>query len=345
MKRIYNKHFSILCLLVMIINILLLSGCAQETMERYVRAVQDDEIELNDEIDASIREFLGFDDSEASKDVTAEKEVTDEGSYVFSEGQLEIHFIDVGQADSTLILCDGDSMLIDGGDENAGTLVQNYIFKQGIGKLNYVIGTHPDSDHYGGLDVIITKFDCENILLPDYKKDTKACESVYDAVFYKNYNVTNPVTGDVFNLGGAKITILAPIHYDYGEESNNYSICILIEYGSKRFLFTGDAEKEVETDLVNSNYLIKADVYKVGHHGSGSSTTDDFLSAVDPEYAVISCGEGNEYGHPHAAVLNRLRKDNVKVFRTDEQGSIICYCDGESISWNCSPSTSWTSGN
>lgn len=290
--------------------------------------------------------------SETSEDIgsgqvvegKSQEEDISESSYVYSRDKLEVHFIDVGQGDAMLLLCDGEAMLIDAGDNDKGTLVQNYIFKQGVGRLKYVVGTHPDADHYGGLDVIITKFDCGDIILPSYERATASCRDVYDAISYKGYSVMSPDVGTVLSLGGANITILAPVHYDYGDEVNNYSIALLVEHGKNKFLFTGDAENEAETDMVNTGRMTDVDVYKAGHHGSSSSSTSALLDSISPEYAVISCGENNDYGHPHAAVLNRLRKMGVKVFRTDEQGSIIAYSDGNEITWNCMPSVTWKAG-
>lgn len=267
-----------------------------------------------------------------------------ENSYAYSKDKLEVHYIDVGQGDATLLLCDGEAMLIDAGDNDKGTLVQNYIFKQGVGSLKYVVGTHPDADHYGGLDVIITKFDCGEIFLPDFERDTATCRDVYDAIVYKGYTVRTPEVGTVLSLGGAKVTVLGPTLYDYGEDSNNYSIVLLVEHGNNKFLFTGDAEKEAEADMLNAGVMCDVDIYKAGHHGSGSSSSADLLNTIRPEFVVISCAQDNDYGHPHASVLNRLRKMGVKVFRTDEQGSIVACSDGNEITWNCSPSESWKAG-
>lgn len=282
--------------------------------------------------------------SEQKTEEAFQKEDIPESSFVYSQDKLEVHYIDVGQGDATLLLCDGEAMLIDAGDNDKGTLVQNYIFKQGVGSLKYVVGTHPDADHYGGLDVIITKFDCGDILLPSYERDTATCRDVYQAITYKGYAVMHPDVGTVLSLGGAKITILAPVQYNYGDEINNYSISLLVEHGNNKFLFTGDAEKEAEADMVSTGMLTDVDVYKAGHHGSSSSSSSAFLDIVQPEYAVISCGEDNEYGHPHASVLNRLREMGVQVFRTDEQGSIVAYSDGVEITFNCSPSETWKAG-
>ncbi len=260
------------------------------------------------------------------------------------EGMLEVHYIDVGQGDATLIKCGSHAMLIDGGNNNKGTTVQLYLKKQGVESLDYVIGTHPDADHIGGLDVIVYKYNCDTVIMPDYEKDTKTYQELVDVIHDKNMKITYPVVGEQYALGEAKFTIIAPNSNSYGGNANDYSVAILLEYGKNRFLFTGDAEEASEAEMLTNGIDISADVYKVAHHGSRSASTQEFLNAVHPKYAVISCGEGNSYGHPHAEVLNRLRSMGVEVFRTDEQGSIIASSDGENITWNCSATDSWQSG-
>lgn len=258
-------------------------------------------------------------------------------------GNLEVHYIDVGQGDATLIMSEGHAMLIDAGDNNKGTAVQAYLQNQGVTTLDYVIGTHPDADHIGGLDVILYKFDCRTILMPDAKNDTKTYDDVVAAMKSKNYRVTEPVVGDRYTLGNASFTIIAP-NKDYGSDNNNNSVGIILENGKNRFLFTGDAEEEAENDIVDQGIDISADVYKVAHHGSKTATSERFLEKVSPAYAVISVGEDNKYGHPDAAALNALRAQGVKVFRTDEQGTIVAKSDGYEITWNCSPSETWQAG-
>ena len=260
------------------------------------------------------------------------------------EGTLEVHYIDVGQGDATLIKCGSHAMLIDGGNNNKGTTVQLYLKKQGVESLDYVIGTHPDADHIGGLDVIVYKYNCDTVIMPDYEKDTKTYQELVDVIHDKNMKINYPVVGEQYALGEAKFTIIAPNSNSYGGNANDYSVAILLEYGKNRFLFTGDAEEASETEMLSNGIELSADVYKVAHHGSRSASTQEFLNAVRPKYAVISCGEGNSYGHPHAEVLNRLRSMGVEVFRTDEQGSIIASSDGENITWNCSATDSWQSG-
>ncbi|MBO5372945.1 MAG: MBL fold metallo-hydrolase [Lachnospiraceae bacterium] len=258
------------------------------------------------------------------------------------DSKLEVHFIDVGQGDATLITCDGESMLIDAGDNSKGTAVQQYLRMQDISELEYVIGTHPDADHVGGLDVVITKFDCHTIFLTGEERDTDTYRDVLDAMAYKGYEMTVPSAGEEYALGSAEFTIEGPIIL--GEDSNDNSIVIHLEHGDNSFLFAGDAGEEEEKDILSTGRDIEADVYKIGHHGSKTSTSEEFLQAVNPKYAMISVGEDNKYGHPSAEVLNRLRMQGIEVFRTDEQGSIVAVSDGEAITFNSSPSESWTSG-
>lgn len=257
--------------------------------------------------------------------------------------RLEVHFMDVGQGDATLIMTDGHAMLIDAGNNNKGTAVQSYLQKQGIKKLDYVIGTHPDADHIGGLDVIIYKFDCQKVLLPDYRKNTKTFEEVEDTMKTKNYKAVYPSVGDTYQLGDAVFTVTAPADKKF-DSANDYSISVRLQYGNNTFLFVGDAEEDSEKEMLKSNQEIGADVYKVSHHGSKTGTSEEFLEKVDPQYAVISCGEDNSYGHPHAEVLNLLRREGIKVFRTDAQGTIVAVSDGKKITWNMSPDESWKAG-
>jgi competence protein ComEC len=259
-----------------------------------------------------------------------------------AEGTLEVHFIDVGQGDSTLVICNGHAMLIDAGNNYKGTTVQLYLKKQNIDSLDAVIWTHPDVDHIGGADVITTKYNIGTIYMPSITADTKIYEELIDAIAYRNYTITAPPIGSSFELGGAVVTFLGP-ETTYPGDNNNSIVC-MIQFGSNKFLFTGDAEEEAESALVSTYADLSADVYKVGHHGSRTASSAKLLNAVNPTYAVISCGEDNTYGHPHAEVLNRLRNMGIKVFRTDEQGSIIATSDGTNITWNAEPSDTWKEG-
>lgn len=261
---------------------------------------------------------------------------------VNDSGRMEVHFIDVGQGDATLVTCDDKAMLIDAGDNSMGTTVQLYLQKQGIEKIDYLILTHPDADHIGGADVIVTKFEIANVFMSDFTKDNKTYDDLIRALKNKNYKWSTPSVGNTYRLGSAEFTILAPnTLYD---DPNNSSIALLLRNGEDSFLFTGDAEEEAEYDMLANGLNMSCDVFKAGHHGSSTSNSEDFLISASPEYVVVSCGEDNSYGHPHAEPLNVFRSMGIQLFRTDEQGTIIATSDGTGITWNCAPSDSWQVG-
>ena len=266
------------------------------------------------------------------------------GTAVSDGSTLEVHYLDIGQGDCTLIRQGDHAMLIDAGNNSKGTKVQAYLENQGIDHLDYVIGTHPDADHIGGLDVIIYKFDCGKVMMPDYSKDTQTYDDVIQAAKSKDYQIAHPKAGEEYTLGEAEVTVVCPVKDNYGSNANDYSIGVRVQFGENSFLFTGDAEEHSEEDMVSSGENLKADVYKAAHHGSRTANTEDFLKAVDPQYVVISCGEGNTYGHPHAEVLNRLREMGIQIFRTDDQGTIVAVSDGQTIAFNASTSDNWTPG-
>lgn len=309
--------------------VLLLAACGTVTQEdpQENSAVQES-LRENNAVQESLRENAAALESISGSDAA------------FSE--LQVHFIDVGQGDSTLILCGNEAMLIDAGDNDKGTTLQLYLQKQGVEALTYVIGTHPDSDHIGGLDVILTKFDCATVILSETASDTAAYRDVIDTLAYRNYQNTPPLTGDSYRLGDAEFTIIAP-NGEY-DNDNNSSVGIRLVHGNNSFLFTGDAEAEAEADILQNGIDIRADVLHTSHHGSATSGSRDFISRVAPTYAVISCGRDNPYGHPHEQTLDTLQEFDIQVFRTDEQGSIVAVSDGNSITWNVEPSQTWKAG-
>ena len=250
--------------------------------------------------------------------------------------------MDVGQGDATLIKCGDEYMLIDAGENEQGTKIQAYLEKQGVEKLDYLILTHTDSDHIGGSDVIINKFDVEQVFLSDFKKTNRTYEDLKDALKYKKLTPILPEPGSQYTLGNATITFIAP--NDTYDAPNNSSIALVVDHGENSFLFTGDCEEGAEQDILEAGHYVDCDVFKLGHHGSSTSNSEAFLNAVTPVYGVISCEEGNSYGHPHAEPLNRLRAMGTLLFRTDEQGTIIASSDGEKITWNCAPSDTWQVG-
>lgn len=255
---------------------------------------------------------------------------------------LSVHFIDVGQGDATLFICDGEAMLLDAGNTSSGTSIQLYLKKRGISTLKYLILTHPDEDHIGGADVIVTKYNIDNVFMPSLEKDTTAFAELMDALEYRRYKWSTPNVGDIYTLGSATITIIAP-NRSYSEV-NEASIGILVTHGSNKLLLTGDAEGEAEKDIVNNGINIDCDVFKAGHHGSRNSNSIDLLRAASPEYVIVSCGAENSYGHPHAGPMNDFKSMGMKLFRTDEQGTIVVDSDGTNLVWNMSPTDNWGAG-
>ena len=256
--------------------------------------------------------------------------------------QLEVHFLDVGQGDCILIKCGNESMLIDAGNNSQGTNVQNYLTKHGAGELKYAIATHPDADHIGGLDVVLYKIKCETLIMPDKANHTKTYEELMEVLSQKSIVPVRPVVGATYKLGDASFQILAP-GGDYGDP-NNCSVAILLTHGNNRFLFSGDAGYESDQAMLETGINLDVDVYKVSHHGSKSGSSEAFVNALSPTYAIISVGTDNDYGHPHAEVLNRLRSYGCNIFRTDEQGTIVALSDGQSLQWNAAPTESWKAG-
>ena len=258
------------------------------------------------------------------------------GNKIAAVGNLKIHFINVGQADSILIQQGSKLMLIDAGNNGDGKLVKNYLLELGVKTLDYVIGTHPHEDHIGGLDYIINNFKIGKIYLPKATSTTKAFSDVIVAIKNNGMKIAEPKPGETFNLGTSKCTILAPNSSKY-EDLNNYSVVVKFEFGSNSFLLTGDAEDISESEMLANGFNVKADLLKIGHHGSRSSTTDAFLYKVNPKYAIISCEAGNDYGHPHKATMDKLKNKNVPVYRTDELGTIIATSNGKTITFNTKP--------
>lgn len=246
-------------------------------------------------------------------------------------GQVRIHFLDVGQADSILIQDpSGQNMLIDAGNNGDSDFVLSYIRDLGIDRIDVLIGTHPHEDHIGSLDDVVENFDIGKIYMPKVNHSSKTYEDVLVAIKNKGYKIASPQAGSRFDLGDAECTILSPISKSYSD-TNNYSITVKLDYGENSFLFMGDAENMVEKEIIEMGYLIQADVIKLGHHGSRHSSSEAFLDKVDPEYAVISAGKGNSYGHPHPETLDRLEEREIETYRTDEMGSIVVESDGSEV--------------
>lgn len=248
------------------------------------------------------------------------------------EGNMIVNYIDVGQADAILVEVGSKKLLIDAGKTEAGEKVAEFLDDKNVKKIDYVIATHPHEDHVGGMSYIIDNFDIGKFYSPKVTTTTKTYENMINSLKKKNLKITSLKGGEDpgIDLDGAKIEVFSPNSYKY-EDLNNYSPIIKITYGEKSFLFTGDAEKEIENEVIDKNVDLKSDVLKVGHHGSTSSTTQEFLNEVSPSIAVISVGKNNTYKHPGEKTLIKLEKKNVKIYRTDIDGNIILSTDGSKI--------------
>lgn len=242
---------------------------------------------------------------------------------------LKIHVIDVGQADSVFIeLPNNQTMLIDAGNNSDDDLVIDYIKGLSYDKIDYIIGTHPHEDHIGGLDAVIDTFEIGKVYMPKVQNNTKTFEDVLISVKNKNLKIATAVAGvNIINSDDLKINIISPQNKEY-EDLNHYSSVIKIDYGTNSFILMGDAEKINEEEITSD---IDADMIKIGHHGSNTSTSEQFIKKVSPDYAIISVGKDNEYGHPHEDTLNLLRNIGAEVYRTDELGTITVISNGEII--------------
>lgn len=268
-----------------------------------------------------------------SKETQNEERSTSILKEIMPTSNMEVHFIDVGQGDSILIKSNKEYMLIDAGKNEDGELVVNYLKAEGVDRLKYVIGTHPHEDHIGGLDDVINNFEVETVLMPDVAHTTKTFEDVLTAIADNKLEITIPKMGETYKIGEAEFEIVTPDKEEYGDNLNNASVGIKLVNQNNSFLMCGDAEKEVEREILNSGIDIKAQVYKASHHGSNTATTEEFLKAISPEYAVIECGKDNQYGHPHKETLKKFADMGVEVFRTDINGTIVAISDGNKITW------------
>ena len=247
------------------------------------------------------------------------------------EKLFSVHIIDIGQGDSIFIqTLDDKRILIDAGDEEAEHTIYSYLKRRGVKKIDVLIATHPDTDHIGSMDYIIDKFKISHFYMPNAKTDSEAFYNLLDSCKEKNLKIEYLTKGNVLKIDGSTtMEILSPSKIT--DKNNLNSIVSLLNYKGYEFLFTGDAEKENESEILSSCNLPDIEFLKAGHHGSSSSSTDEFIEKLKPEAVAISCGYNNDYGHPHRSVLDTFRENGSVVYRTDKNGSLVFYCDENGI--------------
>ncbi len=248
------------------------------------------------------------------------------------DGEMAVHFLDVGQGDCSLIVMpNGQTVLIDASTKDEADNILEYISNQNVTHISYFILTHPHADHIGSAQKIVETLSIGKIVMPDVQTDTATFEKLLIAIDKKNIPVHIAKVGDIISLENANMKILGPVKKT--DDLNNMSIVLRFDYGKTSFVFTGDAEKPSEADMLDkfSSSEFRADVIKIGHHGASTSSSTEFLSAIKPDYAVISCGKDNSYGHPHTETINTLNSLGIKYFRTDKVGNIVFSSDGEKV--------------
>lgn len=258
-------------------------------------------------------------------------------------GEMKVHFLDVGQGLSILVQSDGQTMIYDGGDKSTSSFVVSYLQKQNVTTIDYLISSHYDSDHMAGLIGCLNAFDVKNVISSDYEHDSKLYQSFIQTVADKGLTMQHPAVGTEFSFGSGSFQILAPATID-PNDSNKNSVAIKLTNGDNSFIFTGDAESTSEKAMCESGIDLSCDVLVPGHHGSATATSWDFLQATVPEYAVISCGKDNQYGHPDKDVMDKLESMDIQVYRTDKQGMIVAVSDGTTITWDQEPCNDYSPG-
>lgn len=254
------------------------------------------------------------------------------------QGELILTMIDVGQADCFLLMQNGETALVDCGTRSTGKDAVEYLKSIGITKLDYVFGTHPHDDHMGGMYDVITNFEVGKIIIPKVKEDitTNWYIKLMQEISEGEYQVQYPTVGDVYTLGNATMQVIGQLS-DANGNTNNYSTVMKVSFGEMDIIMTGDAETEVEEEILASNVDLDAEILKVGHHGSDTSSSEEFLDAISPDYALISAKIGNKHEHPIKSTMENLEERNIEVYRTDENGTVIATITSDSVRFNCEP--------
>ena len=258
------------------------------------------------------------------------------------QGNMAVHFIDVGQGLAILVQSGGENLLYDGGNRSHADEVVQYLKNQQVETINYMISSHYDEDHLGGLVKCLDNFEVGHVLGSDYVHTSDLFNTFMNTATAHAIIVEYPSVGDTYEFGTGSFTVMAPD--GISQNSNDNSVVIRLVNGNNSFMFMGDAEETSEQDMISTGMNLDCDVLSLGHHGSASSTSWDLLEATSPSWAVISCGLNNTYGHPAAETMGKLSDMDIPVFRTDDQGTVIALSDGNTISWNQEPCNDYTSG-
>lgn len=248
------------------------------------------------------------------------------------ESDFKVHFLDVGQADCTIIQSGKEAMIIDAGNNGDADYILSYLDELGISALKYAIATHSHEDHVGAMNRVIDRIKVEEIIIPEEDTNTITYQDVLDAVKKQKVKIVRPVIGKEYQVGDANFQIIAPRGASYSD-ANDYSVGVIVRYGKHKFMFTGDASEKSEKEILETGIDLEVDVLQAGHHGSNTSNSEDFIRAANPVYTVISCGKDNKYGHPHVEALARFEDHDVQIYRTDLQGTIVASSDGKELHW------------
>lgn len=312
--------------LLSVLTIFFISGCVQapsETKNKNIDGIEQEEVSKPSESAEKTVDTLTPKEEEINQKRDNSKEVS-------SLSELKIHYIDVGQADSTLLQFSHEgetfTLLIDAGNWNRNDVV-NYLDSQNVSQIDIAIGTHPDADHIGQLDKILNKFDVGEVWLSGNTSNSQTFQRLLAAINTNGVNYYEPRMGDEFEIGPLEITVLYP--KNISENDNEESISLKLTYGEIRFIFTGDASKSDEINMLNSGFNLQADVLQLGHHGSSTSTHSSFLNKVKPSIAIYSAGLDNSYGHPHEEVVNLILDSGIQLYGTDVHGTIVISTDGK----------------
>ena len=319
-----------------------ISFTPESTVQSRAIAITDEASDTPEAVVTDTPEITPAEDT-PTPETTPEETATPTPEPTKEAGEMKVHFLDVGQGLSILVQSDGQTMIYDGGDKSTSSFVVSYLQKQNVTTIDYLISSHYDSDHMAGLIGCLNAFDVKNVISSDYEHDSKLYQSFIQTVADKGLTMQHPAVGTEFSFGSGSFQILAPATID-PNDSNKNSVAIKLTNGDNSFIFTGDAESTSEKAMCESGIDLSCDVLVPGHHGSATATSWDFLQATVPEYAVISCGKDNQYGHPDKDVMDKLESMDIHVYRTDKQGTIVAVSDGTTITWNQEPCNDYSPG-